>query len=180
MWFLDTDNVVRIEGLRNVVTGDYINDADTMKGILYKLPVLNPNAEAAAVNKGAGKVGIPCTGHGLSAGDTIRLERFLSQYYNGAFPLDADTTDDELVIATTHEDETFTGSEFIYVAVVGKVDDEIIFMHEEEMDDGDYVGTIPHDAPLVQDESYVLCITTVKGEEQVLAKIIYRAGYLGL
>lgn len=178
MWFLDTDNVVRIEGLRNVVTLDYINDA-TIKGILYKLPVLNPNAVAAA-NKGAGKVGIPCDGHGLSAGDTIRLERFLSRYYNGAFPLDAGTTGGELVITTTYAAETFTGSEFIYVAIVGKVDDEILFTHEEEMGDGDYVGTIPHDAPLVQDESYVLCITTVKDTEQVLAKIIYRAGYQGL
>lgn len=175
MWFLDTDNVVRIEGLRNVVTFDYINDA-TITGILYKLPVLNPDA-AAAVNKTTGKVGIPCTGHGLVEGNCIRLERTLN--YNGVFNLHADTSVDELVITATYAAETFTGSEFIYVAVVGAVGSEIEFDYIEASN-GDYFGIIPYDTPLLQDESYVLCVKTVKGGEQVLAKIIYRAGYQGL
>lgn len=163
--------------MRKAVDGSFVNDA-TMKGILYKLPVFNPDA-GPAVSKDGGKVGIPCTGHGLSDGDCIRLERTLN--YNGAFILQAGTTgSDELVITATYVAETFTGSVFIYTAIVGKVNDEIIFTHEEEMDDGDYIGMIPHDAPLVQDEDYVLCITTVSGTEQVLAKIVYNAGYQGM
>lgn len=175
MWLLDTDNVVRIEGLRNAVTLAYINDA-TIKGILYKLPVLNPSA-AVVVNRGSGLVGIPCVAHGLVSGNCIRLERFLN--YTGAFILHADTSDDELVITSAFVAETLTGNELIYVAIVGEVGDEIDFNYIEDSN-GDYVGKIPHDAPLIQDESYVLCVTTVKGTEQVLAKVIYRAGYQGL
>lgn len=175
MWFLDTDNIVRIEGLRNAVTLAYVNDA-TITGILYKLPVLSPDA-AVVVDKGAGKIGIPCAGHELSAGDSIRLERF--QNYGGAFLLDADTSVDELVVVATYVAETLTGSEFIYIAIVGGVGTEIVFDYIDASD-GDYVGKIPYNAPLLQDESYVLCVKTVKGVEQVLAKIIYRAGYQGL
>ena len=175
MWYIDTDNVIRVVGLRNVVTSAFVNNA-TITGILYELPALQPDA-AAAVDKGAGKVGIPCTGHGLSAGDSIRLERTIS--YNGAFILDAGTTVDELVITTTYTAETFTGEEFIYCAIVGTATVPITFTYEYGSD-GNYVGKIPYTTPLLQGESYMMCIKEVSGSEQVLAKIIYRAGFQGM
>ena len=175
MWYIDTDNVIRVVGLRNVVTSAYVNDA-TVTGILYELPALHPNA-AVAVDKGAGKVGIPCEAHNQVAGDSIRLERTIS--YNGAFVLDAGTTVDELVIVTTYVAETFTGEEFIYCAIVGTAAVPITFTYEYGSN-GNYVGKIPYTTPLLQDESYMMCIKEVSGSEQVLAKIIYRAGFQGM
>lgn len=176
MWYLDTDNVIRIVGLRNVVTGAYVNNA-TVTGILYKLPAISPDA-AAVVNKGdATTVGIPCTGHGLSEGDTVRLERF--QNYNGIFDLHADTTVNELVITAVYAAEVLTGEEFIYCAIVGTTSVPITFSFEFGSN-GNYVGKFPYTTPLLQGESYMMCIKEVSGTEQVLAKIIYEAGFQGM
>jgi len=177
MWFIDTDNIVRIEGLRYTVTGAYVNDLTTIKGIFYKLPVVNPDV-GDVVDKGDGiTVGIPFANHGLVGGDSIRLERFVN--YNGDFLVHVDTTNDELVITATYVAEKLTGNEFIYVAIAGKVADEIIFTYIEESN-GDYVGTIPSETPMEQDEDYVLCVKIVKDTEQVLAKITHPAGYQGM
>lgn len=176
MWFIETDNIVRIEGLRYAVSGIYENNA-VIKGIFYKLPVVNPDA-GDVVLKGAGLVGIPYIGHGLNKDeDSIRLERFKN--YKGDFLLHTDTTDDELVITAENKAETLTGNEFIYVAIAGKVDAEIIFSYIEDSE-GNYVGTIPNETLMEQDEDYMLCIKTKKDTEQVLAKITHRAGYQGM
>lgn len=176
MWFIDTDNVIRIEGLRNVVTSAYINDA-TITGILYDLPALHPTTGGVAVDKGDGKVGIPCVGHGKSSGDSIRIERSLS--YNADYMLQAATSADELVVTASYVAETFTGNEFIYLAVVGTQASPITFTYEAASD-GNYVGKIPYTSLLLQGEDYVMCIKEVSGAEQVLAKIIQTAGFQGL
>lgn len=176
MWFIDTDNVVRIEGLRNVVTEAYINNA-TITGILYGLPTLVPTVDGVAVDKGAGKVGIPCVAHGQVSGGSIRIERSVS--YNNDFMVDVTTSVDELVITATYAAETFTGEEFIYTAVVGTVNSPITFSYVATSD-GDYVGKLVYTAPLIQDVDYVMCIKEVSGAEQVVAKIIQTAGFQGL
>ena len=175
MWYVDTDNVIRVVGLRNVVTGAYVNNA-TVTGRLYQLPALHPDA-AAAVNRGSGVVGIPCTGHGLAIGTTVRLERSIN--YSSVFVLHADTTVNELAITATFAAETFTGDEFIYKAIVGTVAVPITFSYEYESD-GNYVGKFPYTAPLLQGESYMMCVREVSGSEQVLAKIVHRAGFQGM
>lgn len=175
MWFVDTDNVVSVVGLRNVVTGSFILNA-TVTGMLYKLPALNPNS-AAAVDKGDGKVGIPCTAHGLVQTDDIRIER--TQNYNLVKAVDADTTNDEIVITATYVAEIFTGEEFIYVALVGTTESPITFSYEAASD-GNYIGKIPYDSGLMQDVDYMLCLKEVSGSEQVLAKVVYTAGFQGM
>lgn len=175
MWYIDSDNIIRIEGLRDASTGSYINDA-TVTAILYELPALHPDA-AVAVDKGGGKVGIPCAGHGQVAGDSIRLERSLN--YNADYMLAAETSVNELVVTATYAAEIFTGEEFIYVALVGTVDTPITFDYEAGSN-GNYVGKIPYTTVLLQGEEYVLCIKEVSGTEQVLAKVIHTAGFQGL
>jgi len=69
-FFMASDNLIQVTGLRDAVTGGYINDA-SVKMSLFLESVLNPNAEAVT-DKGSGKVGIPATGHGRSADDYIR------------------------------------------------------------------------------------------------------------
>lgn len=175
MWYIDSDNIITVTGLRNVITDAYVNDA-TLTGILYNLPAFNPDA-AAAVDKGDGKVGIPCAGHGLSSGDSIRMERGIN--YNSDYMLESATSADELVITASYVAETFTGNEIIYEAIVGTADSPVTFSYET-YSNGNYTGKIPYTAALMQDAYYVFCLKEVSGSEQVLAKIVYAAGYQGV
>lgn len=176
MWYIDSDNVIRVEGLRDVTAaaGVYVNDA-TVSGILYELPALHPNA-AVAVNKTGGKVGIPCTGHGQVEGNHIRLERSLN--YNSDYTLLAETSADELVVTATFVAETFTGDEFIYLAV--ETTPIPITFDYVAGSNGNYVGKIVYTEVLLQGESYMMCIKLVSGSEQVLAKVVHVAGFQGL
>lgn len=144
--------------------------------MLYKLPALNPDADVA-VDKGGGLVGIPCTAHGLTSTDDIRIERSIN--FNNVYAVHADTTADEIVITATYVAETFTGNEFIYEAIVGITETPISFSYEAASD-GNYIGKIPYDSGLVQDNDYMLCLKEVSGSEQVLAKIVYTAGFQGM
>ena len=57
-----------------------------------------------AVDKGGGLVGIPCTAHGYSSGDTVRI--YNTTNYNGTHVLDAATSADEM----TQQSDAVTGS----------------------------------------------------------------------
>lgn len=153
--------------------GVYVNDA-TVSGILYELPALNPDA-AAVIDAGGGDVRIPCAGHGVETGKTVRLERTLN--YNGEFITKAGPAD-ELVVTATFVAETFTGDEFIYVAVE-TTPIPIVFDYVAGSN-GNYVGKIVYTEVLLQGESYMMCIKLVSGSEQVLAKVVHVAGFQGL
>jgi len=176
IWYIETDNIIKVDGLRSAETGVFVNDA-TVTGILYKLPALNPNAGAAASNIGSGLCGITCTVHGLSVGDTIRIENTIN--YDGEYVLQSGTTINLLVFTATYVAETFTGEEFIYEAIAGTVTVPIPFNYVTASD-GDYVGKIPRTTAFFQDARYVICIKEVSGLEQVLAKVIDVAGFLGI
>ncbi len=64
---------------------------------------------AAAVDKSGGLVGIPCTNHGYSSDDTVRI--FGTANYNGTYVLDVSTSIHEMVITETYTPETFSGTE---------------------------------------------------------------------
>ncbi|GAB6125029.1 phage tail tube protein [Humidesulfovibrio idahonensis] len=79
----------------------------------------------AAVDKGNGLVGLPCTGHGLAVGAPIVVAG--STHYDGAYVLSAGTSTNELVIAKTYAAETFLGTVSVTLArqlhLVGAVRD---------------------------------------------------------
>jgi len=77
-----------------------------------EVAALHPNA-AAAVNMGNGRVGIPCTAHGLSWGAPIVISG--TTHYDGAYSVTTDSTTDRIVITATYTAETFTGSEAINI-----------------------------------------------------------------
>lgn len=79
-------------------------------GTLTFLPDTNPD-NAAAVDKGGGKVGIPVTGHALSVGQKIIISGSVS--YDDTYLVDTDSTTNEIVIVASYTAETFTGSEDI-------------------------------------------------------------------
>ena len=177
MWFIETDNVVRIKNLQNVETEAYVNDA-TVTGILYRLPALNPNIAGVVVDKAPGTgVGIPITSHGIDVLGSVRLENFVN--YNGDFIVLAGTGSDEIVIEDTYVVETLTGEELVYEAVVGTVLAPITFTYVTGTN-GDYVGKVPKTAPLIQGIRYMMCVWEITGTEQVLAKIVEEAGFQGL
>lgn len=73
----------------------------------------NLNA-AAAVNKGSGKVGIPCTAHGYAIDSAVKIIGTIN--YNGYFIVQTETTANEIVIIDTYVAETFSGSETVHQA----------------------------------------------------------------
>ena len=80
----------------------YINDFCT---VTITSIVKSINNGEAAVNKGGGLVGIPCTGHGCLPGHDVVIANTVN--YNGTYTLDASTTANELVITETYAAENF-------------------------------------------------------------------------
>lgn len=87
-------------GADSLVLGDYSWDTSRFQKNLDN---------AAAVDKGGGKVGIPCTGHNFPIGSSITIAG--STNYNDTYEVDADTTTDEIVITETYAAENFAGTE---------------------------------------------------------------------
>jgi hypothetical protein len=66
---------------------------------------------AAAVNVGGGVVGIPCTGHGYSTGDAIRL--IGTTNYDGTYTVLASSGTDQIDITATSAAETFSAADVV-------------------------------------------------------------------
>lgn len=111
--YISTDNVVTWSELKDSETDAYENAA-TVNMSAFEKTAKAPNA-AAAADKGGGKVGIPCTAHGLTSADYIRIEGSIN--YNKEVAVDGDTTADEIVIVATYVAETFNGYERIFVGI---------------------------------------------------------------
>jgi hypothetical protein len=73
--------------------------------------------KGAAVNKGAGKVGLPVVTHDAISGDHIRIEGTIN--YDGTYTVDATTSANEIVVTAAYVAETFTGLEEIYIGISG-------------------------------------------------------------
>ncbi len=69
---------------------------------------------AAAVDKGSGKVGIPVTTHGYTAGEAVKILSTIN--YDGYYIVQSGTTANEVVIVATYAAETFAGTETIHEA----------------------------------------------------------------
>jgi len=116
---------------RNVWKADSTNEATLrlkIKALSNTLALFGTNADdvictitkdedeqnidnAAAVDKGGGKVGIPCIGHGYSTADEILLNGTTN--YDGVQTVDATSSDDEIVITATYAAENFAGTETV-------------------------------------------------------------------
>ncbi len=78
------------------------------QGVVITLQFTNTSAKyfanAAVVDKGSGKVGLPCNAHGFSVGATIEIDGTTN--YNGSFVVDADSSTNEIVITASYIAET--------------------------------------------------------------------------
>jgi hypothetical protein len=113
--YISSDNLVTLTGLTDAETDAEVDDATVVMS-LFSQTTKSPNAEAAVDKGGApNEVGIPMdTGHGLVAGDYIRIEG--SQNYNDEYEIQS-VSANEIVIESAFTAETFLGTEVIYIGM---------------------------------------------------------------
>jgi len=96
---------------RAVFTGtipiEDITDAIETPAAIIALPISFLINNAAAVNKGGGKVGIPLTAQPFATGESVTITGTVN--YNGANTVDATSTANEVVITAAYVAETFDG-----------------------------------------------------------------------
>jgi len=78
---------------------------------------------AAAVDKGGGKVGIPITGHPYTPGETITITNTVA--YDGDYTVDATTTANEVVVTVAYAAEVFDGVDDAHNLTFDNTDDTI-------------------------------------------------------
>jgi len=135
--YISSPNVVTWSGFKDSETDTEVNDA-TLTMSLFNQTTKSPIAAGPAVDKGGGKVGIPCTAHGQVEDDYIRMEG--SQSYNDEFAVHADTTANEIVIVATFIAESFLGTEKIYIGVINGCNISLPYTDSP----GVYRGILPH------------------------------------
>lgn len=105
---------VTIEGTEEVAATyglSYYSENSTVWGVpIYDGTILTLDA-GAAVDRGGGIVGVPCTGHPFAVGQTIFLAG--TSNYDDAHVLTGGTTANELQFADTYNAETFAGTETV-------------------------------------------------------------------
>ena len=69
------------------------------------------NDGESAVDKGDGKVGLPCTGHGFKKRSYVTIHG--TDNYDGEYYIDESSSDNEIVIEADYAAETFDGTEFV-------------------------------------------------------------------
>ena len=111
--YISSDNLVILDNLTDAETSSEVDDATVVMS-LFSQTTQSP-AASAATDEGGGDVGIPmASGHGLIAGDYIRIEG--SQNYNDEYEIQS-VASEKIVITATYVAETFLGTETIYVGI---------------------------------------------------------------
>jgi hypothetical protein len=84
-----------------------VTDAVETPAAITALPLSFLINNAAAVNKGGGKVGIPVTSQPFATGESVTIANTTN--YNGTYTVDATSSANEVVITKTYAAETFDG-----------------------------------------------------------------------
>lgn len=90
----------------DIAVKDVSNTIETPNPIIALDPLYLID-NAAAVDKGGGKVGIPVTGKPFTDNEWIQIQGTIN--YNGNYQVDPDSSTDEVVIVATYVAETFDG-----------------------------------------------------------------------
>lgn len=176
-FLIDTDNIVKIVGLKSIVSGSYVNDAAIKMALFEAEPQFLDTAGVAVTANGGTKTTLPLVGHGLTTNDYIRI--FGSISYDCEIAVDAVPDVDSITIAKAFVAETFIGTEKVYKAVrrgVGTWPETASYVAASN---GDYIGTLPDSLYLFPGEMYELVITEISGNDQVLVKLLDYAAFKG-
>jgi hypothetical protein len=168
---INTDDDISIVNLNLSDDTDIMINTATITAMVCNGTTLTI-AAGAAVNKGNGKVGIPCTGHSLVTGQHVRITR--TGIYDGEFAVDASSSTNEIVITATYTAMTFLGTELIYVALENGYG---ISLSQVSGSDGEYKGLLPHTLKLIEGSTYYIWILIVVDTVQKLVKNQVTAQY---
>jgi len=172
--YVGSDNRIAVNGLRSAsAPNTYINDAVVKMSVVSKT-LIHLNAVGVAVNKGGGKVGLPSTEHGLSTGAIVHLEG--TDNYDAIYTVDATSSNNEIVVTATYVAETFTGNEYLFVAVKNAGNLALEYVADS---DGKYLGNIPDTAKLVLDTFYYVLIHITAGADITIIRQDWKAVYNG-
>lgn len=181
--YISTDNVVTWSELKDSETDAYENAA-TLTMSLFKKTPLTPIAAGPAVDKGGGKVGIPCTAHGLTSADYIRIEG--SQNYNDEYAVDATSTANEIVITAAYVAETFLETERIFIGIADGTNISLPYTGTPGLYRGvlqdtmqrliEYTAT-PTFGEITETGLYYLFIEAVKGASRTTKRIALEGKY---
>ena len=97
----------------------YISESGKVWGIpVGDAEMTGLDADGVAVDVGGGIVGLPFVGHPFTAGESIQITGTTN--YNGAYTVEAGTTEDAIYITDDYNAETFDGTELIvkYITIL--------------------------------------------------------------
>jgi len=158
--YVDSDNVIELDALYDIIAAASEDDA-TVVASLFEYDSIAINA-AVAVDKGAGKVGIPSTGHGLVSGDYIRVCH--TQNYNGEYTVDATVSTDEIVVTASYVAETFTADAICFKGVPDATNITLAYVAAST---GKYQGIFPETVLIVEGDEYYLFIEADDAENNI-------------
>jgi len=169
-FFIASDNLVQVNGLRDAATGNYVNDAE-IKMSLFVESTFNPD-NAAVTDETGGKVGVPATSHGLSADDYIRLEG--TENYDGEYAIDS-VEANKIIIVATYVAETLSGAEKIYTGVPNGTNLPVNYV---DASDGNYEGVLPDTLKgIVERDWYCLFVEAIKDTNRLTSRLKWKAVY---
>ena len=97
-----------LQRIRDESPSRVIDEIRTGSDIVVVGPTRIVWLDGAAIDKGGGKVGLPCLAHDIPIGGYIHVAG--TSNYNAAYTVDADTTENEIVVTATYQAETLSPS----------------------------------------------------------------------
>jgi len=171
--YIDSENLVTIDELKNEETGAYLTGGDTVVMTLFKRSPLHIDEDGVAADKGGGKVGIPVAAHGLATNDIVRISE--TENYNGEYTLDATSTADEVVITATYVAETFTGRENVFVGLASCYQVPLSYVAASS---GKFQGYVQDTTHLIEGDRYILFVSVTSGPANLLIRMNLMAQFV--
>lgn len=169
---IGSDNLITVDELKDSITGNYENNADSVKATVCEPTSKTLNVSGVAVNKGGGLVGLPLTSHGIAVGKYVMIQE--TKEYDGVYVLDASTSTDEIVITATYVAETFVGMENVYEVIDNG--NEVILSYVAASN-GKYQGILEDTLKFIEDVSYYIFVVIVKGSSKSTSRNKWKATY---
>lgn len=172
--YLDSDNLIVLDGLTNAQTGDYLDDGDitSMKMSIFEPATVAPDA-GEAVADASGKPKIKITGHTLTTSNFVRIVGLPS--YSGQFDIFAVETDYITLDTTYTNADVPKGTEEIYVGFDS--DGKDISLSYRAASQGIFEGIMPNTVQMIPNLEYNVFVQTVAGTADLLSKLTLRSVY---
>ena len=166
--YVESDNNVKITGLRDALDNSYVNDAVIKASLCVDTPT---SFNAAAVVDNVDDVTFSCTGHGLLVGDKIRIIGTIN--YDGEYTVTAKTTD-TFDVTAVYVAETISILALFYKVVLNGYQ---ITLAYKAASNGEYNGVLPDTMLIYAGTLYCLFISGSSGGNVFLIKSIVTAAF---